>query len=624
MKRKRFCEGIAVLSIVAMQFCIFQSNQNTSATLDEQVYVLAGVGIQSGNGFCFKRDATPLLPRLSSFFGAAFKKDNDGWNFEENFATSAKRIREFWLEKSYESRREYYVAAEFFKNNNGVELIHNARYCQHIFSVILAVTLFLFSRELFGDFGGMTSVFLLSFGPNIIGHSAVVSADMPLSSLFLAAHYGWFKYEQSNKWQWMLFTSIAVAICIAVKLSGVLVVASISIIAIANSSKYFLAKPTVEASRNVKGKLRQLVLVLLLSSLCFTVVISILHGSIRGVVDHINAFGLIYTNVQRPYFSYLNGGFGSNFWQYYFIALGVKTPLIVLVLFLAGIWGICLGDSSRVLRLNYCIVPIVIVLGISAFDAINIGIRRVLPVLPFMYLTIGGAVLAAFNMRNGLKKLGFSVCMSIFLTLHFLQCVSTHPNHLSYFNYAVGGPENGYLFLAESNVSWGQSLPQLAIYLEEIGAPSVRMDFYGYDDPYSYGIESERISEMEIRFPIQTNYVVSAHKLVYRDLLLNNEKLNWLDRDVPMVRLAGGSLFLFDFSNYPEMSDRTAEQSLVLARSFVADDKPEKAIVFFQHYLLENPDDKLLHRELAIVADEIGHFALARHHRMIAADSEVR
>ena len=75
-----------------------------------------------------------------------------------------------------------------------------------------------------------------------------------------------------------------------------------------------------------------------------------------------------------------------------------------------------------------------------------------------------GRVAAAPVWRSWGKVLGPVVTAGC-LWLIFVT-VSAWPNYLSYFNTASGGTERGHKYLLDSNVDWGQSLKQVADYVQ--------------------------------------------------------------------------------------------------------------------------------------------------------------
>jgi hypothetical protein len=57
------------------------------------------------------------------------------------------------------------------------------------------------------------------------------------------------------------------------------------------------------------------------------------------------------------------------------------------------------------------------------------------------------------------------------LVWHALSAVRISPDYLAYFNELVGGPRNGYLYLGDSNLDWGQNRSRAKAYAREHDLP---------------------------------------------------------------------------------------------------------------------------------------------------------
>ena len=62
-----------------------------------------------------------------------------------------------------------------------------SRFAMLIFPFICIVVLFLWTRELFGPLPAALASLLLALNPNFIGHARLVTSDVPLAALSLAA-----------------------------------------------------------------------------------------------------------------------------------------------------------------------------------------------------------------------------------------------------------------------------------------------------------------------------------------------------------------------------------------------------------------------------------------------------
>ena len=78
------------------------------------------------------------------------------------------------------------------------------------------------------------------------------------------------------------------------------------------------------------------------------------------------------------------------------------------------------------------------------------------------------------------------VVMAVGLAWLAATSLYTYPQGISYFNEWIGGPANGWKYLADSNVDWGQNLPELAAFLERRHIPAVKTFLFGLDAPGRY------------------------------------------------------------------------------------------------------------------------------------------
>jgi len=73
-------------------------------------------------------------------------------------------------------------------------------------------------------------------------------------------------------------------------------------------------------------------------------------------------------------------------------------------------------------------------------------------VYPLFILLVSGLVNSVFFKKNVFMRffVGFLVCWYIY------ESFFIYPHYLAYFNQFIGGPKNGYKYLADSNLNWGQ------------------------------------------------------------------------------------------------------------------------------------------------------------------------
>jgi hypothetical protein len=132
----------------------------------------------------------------------------------------------------------------------------------------------------------------------------------------------------------------------------------------------------------------------------------------------------------------------------------------------------------------------------SITSPLNIGVRHVLPTFPFIYILISKQInkwlfiAAPANLEGLLAKLKFvgkTLIISsakyavIFLLIawQIISIVAAYPYFLTYFNELVGGPKNGYIYVVDSNLDWGQDFKRLVKWADENKIDKLYVDYFG-------------------------------------------------------------------------------------------------------------------------------------------------
>jgi len=126
-----------------------------------------------------------------------------------------------------------------------------------------------------------------------------------------------------------------------------------------------------------------------------------------------------------------------------------------------------------------------------------------------------------------------------------IGAVFAYPYYLAYFNEFAGGSENGYKYLLDSNLDWGQSLKETAQWLEDNGyaGQPIRMTYFGSEDPLYRGIDAESITCA----PRPGIHVISVNRLY--DFMGNQYGCaDWLKEHEP-IAVIGYSIFIYDIDD---------------------------------------------------------------------------
>ena len=227
-------------------------------------------------------------------------------------------------------------------------------------------------------------------------------------------------------------------------------------------------------------------------------------------------FGFLYTyatTLTRG--SFLMGQYSNTGWWYYFpLAVLFKTPLATLAAALLAMaiglgrlfvpkmraWRVAPGESQdenttdggRFLRLGgldvwvtLCLLVPPLFYGLAALTTnLNLGLRHVLPVYPYVFIGIG--IVAAVMFRRWTKWpaiVGGALALGL-----AVESLAAYPNFLPFFNTASGGSRGGLRFLGDSNLDWGQDLPLLAKWQKSHRDRPLFLAYFGTADPEYYGV----------------------------------------------------------------------------------------------------------------------------------------
>lgn len=280
-----------------------------------------------------------------------------------------------------------------------------------------------------------------------------------------------------------------------------------------------------------------------------------------------------YADYGKP--GYLGGTWRRGGWWYYYLyAALLKTPLSgLLVIGAAGILAI----SSSVYRLSavqetLLVLPCALILILlSTHTGVNAHARYALPAFPFIAIWAGrlGRLVAghSLNLRGSSDarakwKLAASRgCLWSIAATSALELALVHPHYLSYFNQLVGGPINGWRFLAESNMDWGQDLLFLKHWQDLTDKP-VYLACYSTVDPRVYGIrfklapfdlhsagDDHRSVMLPGLYAISTNFLCGFADAAYDEhgqlvRIPTDAFRSW--RTVQPIASAGYSIYIFE------------------------------------------------------------------------------
>ena len=251
--------------------------------------------------------------------------------------------------------------------------------------------------------------------------------------------------------------------------------------------------------------------------------------------------------------SYLRGEYSTyGFRSFFFWTFFYKTPILAMILMLAGVFVAIRSDKRD---LAFAVWPLVIYAIFALSASIHIGHRHFFPVLPFVY-TLAGSLGGAFFSKWRRALAGVAV-LAITANASLLPRPASLINrHLSYLNEFAGGPVAGWDKLSDSNFDWGQDLKRLGEWLREnkIDEP-IDTVLFGNADPRYYGIRHNNLRNFTYPMPTKPG-IVAISQMDYLGLLFDRDhRTVWRDflarAQAKRIGTAGYSIFIYRIERLP-------------------------------------------------------------------------
>jgi len=456
--------GAALLFMAAN--CVLAVHR-TGLTSDEVIHIPAGYyGLTAGE-YRMNAEHPPLAKMWSALPLILFLPHDEGpaeatGNFSER---GGRFYGHFWS-----VYRDTYQLIFFW-----------ARTVMVTFTIALGILLFLATRRWFGPIAAVFAVLLYSFEPTILGHGRLVHTDIPAAFMYLLFFFVLDGYRQNPSASRALGIGLVTALALLTKFSMIVLIPVLGVLVLV---RLWWSRENPKVWRSVTGHV-------LVAAAVFVLTVQVVYAfrspSIDPEVAWIQNVSRYPSLVERtietlsPVFPrdflfgiyvvamHNSGGHSSSIlglydyrgWWYYFpLAFALKTTIPFLLLSLAAIgwslWRTAQGDRA----FSYAIIPLAIYSLLAMTSGINIGIRHFLPAYPFLFM-LSGALLASIWRHS--RKAGFILAIGV-VGLMAVEALATFPYYISYVN-QFKGQNPGWRYLSDSNVEWGDAVPELVDYL---------------------------------------------------------------------------------------------------------------------------------------------------------------
>lgn len=507
----RITNIIAVFLLISMFVLAVGSIVDDSATMDEVAHLPSGYSYLTQKDMRLNPEHPPLIKDLAAI-PLLFIKDinfpseikdwkediNGQWGFGFNFLYKA--------------------------GNPADQMIFWGRIPMILILMLLGFYIFKWTRELYGNRTSLLALFLFSFSPTFLTHGRLVTTDVGAAAGIFIATYYFIKALKSPNKKNIILAGVSFGIAELFKFSAILLIPFFIFLTLI--WWFFKSKKLIQT-------LRTLILTMVVGFLLIWPVYQYhvwnypAEKQRSDTEFHLSSFGsrpmanmVIWMSdkpILRPYAQYslgvlmvlqrASGGHTTYFmgelsnlgWKSYFpIVYLIKEPLtfhiLTLITLLYAAWFIkrpiwinAFSRTKKAIRNHFSEFSMLAFISLywitSLKSSLNIGVRHLLPIFPFVMLLASAGVVKL--LKEPFLKIKYIVLGGLLLW-QITSVVSIYPHFLSYFNEIAGGPSNGYIYTVDSNLDWGQDLKRLKNWTDENKIEKIYVDYFGGGDPQYY------------------------------------------------------------------------------------------------------------------------------------------
>ncbi|MBV8781703.1 MAG: glycosyltransferase family 39 protein, partial [Phycisphaerae bacterium] len=364
-------------------------------------------------------------------------------------------------------------------------ILFRTRLAMLVFPALALLYVYLLGRWLIGEIPALLALVFFSTDPGFLGHSMWVGTDMAACAGYLAAaYYGmrWVMYRGHGR---AAAAATAVALAFSSKFSCFIIAAALLAMILLRPLPRMIAKRdrSWKACTRRWPRLREWMVFLIVG---FFVLWATYLFNIGALNDQ-SAFGpsnkfwstwerlpawikcvpipmpslplgliKLMGHLRYGHVAYLNGEVRIQGWWYYFPeTIALKSPLALLAGLLIAAVLLLRKPRPQLLTMLALLLPAIVFMAAAMKGNVDIGIRHILPVIPFLYLIVSSQLVRA----------RLTPLLLALIALAFVETASAHPDYSSYFNVAAGSEAGGSRYLLDSNIEYGQYVGELAHWL---------------------------------------------------------------------------------------------------------------------------------------------------------------
>jgi hypothetical protein len=479
-----------------------------SPTADENFHLVAGYSYLKWGDYRINPEHPPLVKLLAALPLLGLEINDRPLTRERRDAVQANGKYGWLLANQW-----------LFSGNDAEKLFFYARLPMVTLGAVLGLLVFCWARELYGLSAAFAALALYVLDPNVLAHSPIIHTDIPFALAYFGGSYFFWRTLKEITWLNWLMMGVFFSMSAVTKFSFLTIPpiwGFLGLVRVFSAEPFRLRIATIKNFTRYRSKARWLAIILFSSFVLAYLTVWAAYGfhyeavneqrGALGVSSFVQLstwlkplirFGAAYQLLPEAWLSgivyalsatnrtaYLLGEISDGFWFYFPIAFAVKTPVPTLVLLVTSLL-MYLYRSRRGFDEKFLLIPILLFSLFAVYARMNIGLRHILAIYPFLFVWLGGNIATLWASQSAVKKCGVLV-LGIWLAASTLK---SYPDFLAYFNETVE-PRAAHEILVDSNLDWGQDLKGLKLWMDRNGVDKIPLAYFGTADPAYYGVNA--------------------------------------------------------------------------------------------------------------------------------------
>jgi hypothetical protein len=378
-----------------------------------------------------------------------------------------------------------------------------ARLPSLLLGALLGWLVWRWARELFGAWSGALALFLYTFCPNVLAHAHLVTTDVATALAMFAATWCLWRYVTRPSRARLLLAAAVFGAAQLTKATALFLAPLFALILCARAVGHVLRERRAaglgwrQAARALAGRAAGVVALLSLFAVAAVLALDLgfwFEGTGTPLARHafdspgwrrlaavpvlrdlplplpaayLEGLDLVSQDTRAGTWSYLRGSYSqTGFRSFFFWSFLVKVPIATQLLLAIGAWLWATGRVRAPGAEPFLMAPpLFLFLYLSLLFQLDIGFRYFLPALPFLFVFASrvaapaawqpGASPAAGQPPGPRPVWRWLVVAALIVWLAGSSALA-HPHYIPYFNELAGGPDNGWRWLIDSSLDWGQ------------------------------------------------------------------------------------------------------------------------------------------------------------------------